>query len=306
VVRRVRILLLACVLAFGLFTISNEWQANAAMKLEQTWLKLDAHERVPPHLWIGAGERASDRPAPGPSIDPYVRPDFAGEMRTVRPAILAAAQRHNRPQLSGMSDHDFAVVIALILYNEHFGWFEERVKPVQALTPFYEDLQRQTNEAGISDLSVWPANIRPSVAIEILRQQVPLPHSTQMMTVPISVAGSQIHPPAYSSASDLYAAVTAEITDPDLAVEYLAANLERGLYRAHAEHVLVTWRTLAAWHNQGIVDPVVLRKNATASDYVRRASAYFGKARGLIDTPPPRPPAWKAAFDNYVDAKVMP
>jgi hypothetical protein len=118
------------------------------------------------------------------------------------------------------------------------------------------------------------------------------------------VAGSQIHPATFSSTSELYAAVTAEITEPDLAVEYLAANLERGLYRARAEHVLVTWRTLAAWHNQGIVDPATLRKNATASDYVRRASAYFGKARSLIDTPPPHPPAWKAALDDYVGAAI--
>jgi len=294
--RRIRIILLASLLAFGLFTISSEWQANAAIKQELAWLKLDAHDRGPARDERGSGQRRSERRRPGPSIDPYVRPEFASEMRALRPAILAAAQRHNRRALSGMSDHDFAVVIALILYNEHFGWFEERVKPVQALTPFYESLQRQTNEAGISDLSVWPANIRPSVALEILDQQVPLPDSTRLLTVPVTVAGSQIRPSAYGSQSDLYAAITAEITQPDLAVEYLAANLERGLYRARVEDVTVTWRTLAAWHNQGIVAPAELRQNATASDYVRRASAYFGTARALIDTPP-RVPHWRQMLE---------
>jgi len=286
VVRRLRLLMLASLLAFGLFTISNEWQANAAIKNESFWLRLDAHERGPANLPARVGQRVSQRRAPGPTIDPYVRPEFASEMRRLRPAILAAARRHNQPEISGMSDHDFAVIIALILYNEHFGWFEERITPVQALTPLYEDLQRQTNETGIGDLSVWPANIRPSVALEILRKQVPLPHSTRMVIEPIRVAGSTINPDVVRSQNELYAMITAEITDPDLAVEYLAANLERGLYRAKLEGVTVTWRTLAAWHNQGIVALEDLRKNLTASDYIRRASAYFGKARALIDTPP--------------------
>jgi hypothetical protein len=302
VVRRLRLLVLAGLLAFGFFTLSNEWQANAAMKHELPWLRLDAHERGPAKISANIEQRASDRRAPGPAIDPYVRPEFAAEMRTLRPTILAAARRHNRPELSGMSDHDFAVIIALILYNEHFGWFEERIRPVQALTPLYEDLQRQTNETGISDLSLWPTNIRPSVALEILRKQVPLPHSSQTVTEPITVAGSTIDPSVVSSQQQLYAMITAEITEPDLAVEYLAANLERGLFRAKLEGVTVTWRTLAAWHNQGIVAPEDLRKNPTASDYIRRASAYFGKARALIDTPPPRAPAWQFGLEEYSGA----
>src|SRR5690349_6681866 len=110
----------------------------------------DRSERDAPSAPAAIGQRAEDRPAPGPAIDPYVRPEFAAEMRVLQPAIIAAAQRHNRPRLSGMSDYEFAVVIAQILYNEHFGWFEERVTPVQVLTPVYEDLQRETNVAGLS------------------------------------------------------------------------------------------------------------------------------------------------------------
>src|SRR5262245_55641827 len=174
-------------------------------------------------------------------------------MRSLQPAIIAAARRHNRPEISHMSDYDFAVIIAQIMYNEHFGWFEERITPVQAFTPLYEDLQRETNAAGLSNLSIWPANIRPSVAIEILRHQLPLPRSTSVITVPVDVAGSRIDLKSYSSQAGLFAAVNREISQPELAVEYLAANLERGLYRARIEGVPVTWRTLAAWHNQGIV-----------------------------------------------------
>jgi hypothetical protein len=210
-------------------------------------------------------------------------------MRSLRPAIIAAARRHNRPELSGMSDYDFAVLIAQIMYNEHFGWFEERVTPAQVFTPLYEDLQRETNAAGLSNLSVWPANIRPSVAVEILRRELPLPRSTSVMTVPIAVAGSRIDLKDYRSQAGLFTAVNEEISQPTLAVEYLAANLERGLYRAQIEGVPVTWRTLAAWHNQGIVSPRDIRDNPTASDYLRRCSAYLGRARALIDQPIPTP-----------------
>jgi hypothetical protein len=268
---------------------------DAAAKAELSHI-YDSHDRVKIDFSPVYGEREVKRRAPGPSIDPYVRPEFAGQMRDLRETIVEAARRHNDPRLSGMTDHDFAVLIALIMYNEHFGWFEERVTPVQALTPLYEDLQRQTNEAGFGNLSVWPANIRPSVAAEILRRQMPLPHGDIMVPVPITVAGSKIRPNAYSSPRELYAAITAEITDPQLAVEYLAANLERGVYRARYEGVPITWRALAAWHNQGIVSPEDIHANSTASDYVRRASAYLSTARALIDTPPQHIPAAKYAL----------
>jgi hypothetical protein len=284
---RLELLLLAALLASGFFFLPQHWRANAAASYAAPIA--DRAERAAPHPPAATGQRLADRRAPGPSIDPYVRPEFAAEMRALQPAILAAAQRHNRRELSHMSDYDFAVVIAQIMYNEHFGWFEERVTPIQAITPLYEDLQRETNAVGLSDLSVWPANIRPSVALEILRRQLPLPRSTSMLTVPVGVAGSRIDPQRYQSQGALYAAISEEISQPALAVEYLAANIERGLYRAQVEGVPVTWRTLAAWHNQGIVAPRDIRNNATASDYLRRCSAYLGKARALIDLPYPTP-----------------
>lgn len=292
-IRRLRILLLATLLASGIFFISNHLRVDAATQRERA--ALDTHDRALLRMGRSVGQRALDRRSPGPAIEPYVRPEFAAEMRDLRATIIAAAERHNRPEQSGMSDHDFAVLIALIMYNEHFGWFEERVTPVQALTPFYESLQRETNEAGLSNLSVWPANLRPSVAAEILRGQVPLPLSGAMWGVPVHVTGTAIRPSDYRSERALYAAITVEITDPQLAVEYLAANLERGVYRARWEGVPPTWRALAAWHNQGIVAPEDIRANPTASDYVRRASAYFGRARALIDTTAPRVPGAKLA-----------
>ncbi|NTV62075.1 MAG: hypothetical protein HGA65_00870 [Oscillochloris sp.] len=228
------------------------------------------------------GSRPNLARAPGLSIDPYIRPEMARRMQRLRPIILAAASRHNCQTLSGMSDQEFASIIATILYNENFGWLEDDIAPLRVVTPLYQDLQRRANESPLgSDFSVWPANLRPSVAAEILRRDLPLADA-RVIHVPVWVAGSRIDPEAYSSQEDLYAAITAEISRDDMAVEYLAANLERGLYRAAAEGAPVNWRTLAAWHNQGIVDPKAARANPTSNDYLRRAAAYLPAARALV------------------------
>lgn len=228
-------------------------------------------------------QRLNKGHAPTLSIEPYIRPSFAEQMRQLRPVILQAAQRHNRPEISHMTDQEFAAVIALILYNENFGSFEDRFASVRPLTPLYQQLQVEANEFSGSNFSVWPANLRPSVALEILRQEVPVPAPTTVITRPITVTGSKIDINSYQSEAELYAAITREINDPVLAVSYLAANLERGLYRAQYEGVPVTWRTLAAWHNQGIVSPKDIRRNPTARSYIYRSSAYIPSAYMLIN-----------------------
>ncbi|MBX0328167.1 hypothetical protein K2Z83_10805 [Oscillochloris sp. ZM17-4] len=239
-----------------------------------------------PSAALEEGPRHGSRPnlarAPGPSIAPYIRPDMARRMAALQPAILAAARRHNPRALSGMSDQELAAVIATILYNENFGWLEDEIAPLRAVTPLYQDLQRRANESPLgSNFSVWPANLRPSVALEILRRELPLP-GARVVSVPVRVAGSRIDPDAYASQEELYAAITREISGDAMAVEYLAANLERGMYRAAEEGAPVSWRTLAAWHNQGIVSPEAIRANAASSDYVRRAAAYLPAARALV------------------------
>ncbi len=236
---------------------------------------------APPAL-AGFGAPLNSLVQPGPTIKPFVRPDLARRLERLRPLILAAAQRHNRPELSGMDDESFAVVIALIIYNENFGWLEEDIPPLRMVTPLYQRLQQAANQRlPGSNFSVWPVNLRPSVALEILKQQLPLADG-RMIRVPVRVAGSQIDPAAYARLADLLAAINAEISRDDLAIAYLAANLERGIYRATLEGLPVTWQTLAAWHNQGIVDVRAIQANPTARDYVRRAAAYLPLARTLI------------------------
>lgn len=225
--------------------------------------------------------RYADRPS-RPTIEAFVRPDLARRMERLRPTILDAARRHNRPELSGMRDEEFAAVIALVIYNENFGWLEDDIAPLRVFTPLYQDLQRRANRSlPGSNFSVWPTNLRPSVALEILEQRLPLANG-ETITVPVRVEGSAIDPADYADQEALFAAITDEISRDDLAVAYLAANLERGLYRAASEGVPVSWRTLAGWHNQGLVDAEQIRANPTSRDYVRRASAYLPLARALV------------------------
>lgn len=236
-----------------------------------------------PHL----GHRITRSSIPRPSIEPYVRTQVNDYVRKLRPIIVRAAARHNHPDLSGMNNEEFAEVIALLIYNEHNGWLEDEVEMLRSVTPLYEDLQVRVNASGVgSDFSIWPSNLRPSVALEILRGQIPVPAPTSVITRPITVAGSQVVPDQYVSQRALLADITQEISRDTLAIEYLAANLERGLYRAHYEGVPVSWRVLAAWHNQGIVQPAQIRANASASDYIRRTTAYLPLAHQLIITRP--------------------
>jgi len=251
--------------------------------LPQPALSQSSHTDIPAR----SGCRSHPFAAPELLIEPYVRPDLAARMEALRPTILAAAARHNRPDLSGMSDTQFAEVIALLMYNEHNGWLEDEVEVLRVLTPFYEHAQVSVNSSGLgSNFSVWPSNLRPSVAQEILQQQVPVPAPTHVITIPLQVAGSSIVPENYTSQEELFAAITREISRDDLAIEYLAANLERGMYRARFENIPVSWRTLAAWHNQGIVQPQQVRANATATAYIQRTSAYLPVAYQLIHTAP--------------------
>lgn len=222
-------------------------------------------------------------------IEPYVRPEFAARLAELRPTILAAAARHNRPHLSGMSQTEFAQVIALVLYNEHNGWLEDDIELLRVLTPAYQEMQIVANRRGLgSNFSVWPSNLRPSVALEIVQQRVPLAEPTLSLTVPLRVEGSAIVPENYHSRAELFAALTEELVQDKLAIEYLAANLERGVYRASFEGVDVSWQVLASWHNQGIVRPDQIRANPYTREYVCRASAYRDAARHLVEQNPER------------------
>src|SRR5262245_27369052 len=96
-------------------------------------------------------------------VEPTARPEFTQELQTLRPVILQAAHRHNAPEVSKMSDADFAVVITLILYNEDLGSFEEKVSFLRAITSVRREVEIDVNKFLGSNLSIRPSNVRPSV-----------------------------------------------------------------------------------------------------------------------------------------------
>ena len=212
---------------------------------------------------------------------PLPRPEFTQELLALRPAILESAHRHNVPSVSKISDADFAVVMTLILYDEDLGSFEEEVRPLRAITSIRREVETDINELLGSNLSIRPSNIRPSVAYEILRHQLPVPAPTNTITVPASVIGSKLTTRTEISQRDLYREITREIAQPDKAVEYLATNLERGIYRAQYEGVPVHWKVLLAWHIRGIVSPRDIQNNRDAYNYTQRVT-YLGYACKLI------------------------
>lgn len=203
---------------------------------------------------------------------PLVSPQFNRYMETMRPVILEAAQRHNHHHISRMNDKDFAVVMSLILYNEHSGWAEDIIPSLRRISPIYQGLQISSNELIGTNLSVRPTNLRPSVGLEILQNQIPVKGQEQFIIVPLTVHGSNIQIKNYTSKSKLYTEINNEIIQPDLSIEYLAVNLERGLYRSEHEGINVSWRTLVAWHIRGVVSPRDIQENKAALAYTRRTT----------------------------------
>src|SRR5215213_6415635 len=84
--RRLELLLLAALLALGLFFLPRHWRADAAAAYHATITDQAEHtKRATP----ATGQRTADRRAPRRSINPYVRPDICQPDR--RPALRSLA-----------------------------------------------------------------------------------------------------------------------------------------------------------------------------------------------------------------------
>ena len=218
---------------------------------------------------------------------PYVNADFQASMYLLRSEIMASAVRHNIAALSGLSDYEFALVLTALLYFENNGVLQQRTGVEHHATYCYQHAQTLMNYTGLTDFSVWPANLRPSVGLSLLRGEMPyIDHTYQAAVVqrPITIYGSHLqvamhkHPGWEPSLS----AVAAEITDPVLAVEYLAANFEMALYRADYDWVPHSWMTLVAWHNQGLVDPQAMLRHHQLQTVLPQVAMYLPVAHELF------------------------
>ncbi len=210
--------------------------------------------RVAPYLKRGSG---------------YVRPEFRADVARDRIRILTIAKRYNIRSQTNMSDSQFATVMVTILYTEHNGWLEDEFPIIRPITPIYQNAQAFSNTWFGSNFSVWPSNLRPSVVREILSKSVPQ-------------VGTVVLPLAIPPVADLQLNAQQLANTPDSAYELLGANLRRGVYRAQHEGVIVTWQTLLAWHNAGIVNPTVMAKNPSLLHYLSRAVPYISPAQSLF------------------------
>jgi|GEM_PF-5621200 len=203
-------------------------------------------------------------------------------MSAQRAAIIASAQRH------GLAPE----VLAAILYNEMLGK-EQRF--LDTLIPGDSVVSRTVRESllgwhfltlkqlqwGIkgvaallgTNLTVGPTGIRVSVGREIRTE--------------VAVVGGYYHPTGLMERPSL----VLDLMIPDVSIEYLAANLERGLRRAPAGQA-DDWRVSARWHNTGLtayrpdVPPSVWKKG---TEYVARVQAFLPEVTAILDAGPTPP-----------------
>jgi hypothetical protein len=231
--------------------------------------------------------------------DPYVDPAFELTMLRLRPAIVASAARHNRRAVTGISDDQFAVVLAAQLYFEYNSTLATRNGLGRAITPIYQEAQEVANVVGMGNFSVWPANLRPSVAASLLRGEMPYITASNVHTarlIPLTIHGSRLqalmrqrHPGEWEPSESV---ITEEIARPELAVEYLAANFEVASYRAQFDWAPVSWMTFAAWHNQGVVSPASIAANGQLAQVLPTIETYLPAAMRLVYVPPLPQPAF--------------
>jgi hypothetical protein len=199
-----------------------------------------SHERTIPYrlaLWIIAGVLvvAALLAAAAPIV-----PRF---MVAQQPAIAASAQRHGVPQ----------TWLAAVLYNEMLGtedrWLHRLLPGEDGLSRTLRDgllgwhfltikrawwgLKTLADLAG-ADTTLGPACLRVSVGREIRAE--------------VSMAGGAYQPRGLWERPSLIC----DLSDPSTAIEYLAANLERGQRRLTPAD-RGNWAASARWQNTGLL-----------------------------------------------------
>jgi hypothetical protein len=204
-----------------------------------------------------------------------VVPTFVASQRQ---AILFSAQRHDVPP----------DVLAAVFYNEMFG---QEARLLHTAIPGDSDLASAVRDSllGIDFLTIkqlqigvkcmaalaganttiGPAGIRISVGREIESET--------------TIAGSRHQLTGLAERPSLIA----DLMSPSTAMEYLAANLQRGMRRAAPEQA-GDWTVSARWHNTGVISdrPDVPRPVWNkGSRYIARVQTFQPEVRLLLDLP---------------------
>ena len=199
-------------------------------------------------------------------------------MASQRQALLLSAQRHDIPP----------DVLAAIFYNEMFG---QETRLLRSVIPGDSALASNVRESALglhflttkqlqiglkcmaavagANTTIGPAGIRISVGREIERET--------------SIAGSHYRQSGLAERPSL----VVDLMSPATAIQYLAANLRRGIRRAGPE-LAGDWTVSARWHNTGIISdrPDVPRPVwDKGSQYITRVQTFRPEVRSLLGLP---------------------
>ena len=224
-------------------------------------------------------------------------------------AIRSSAQRHN-PPFSGLSHDQFAAIMVSIIMNE------QQAAAPEIVLDILDCLQEFAVDVFDMEFSVGLVNFRLSVVGEIISATLPQNNEDgrpQVSTVPLapiqgidngtifielapwqmdSVYGPNLVEVPATTANE---ALSRIIADDALAIEFLATNLERGVYAMKQAGLLGiseerTVKSLAAWHNKGIVSPSLIDRNNEATSYAQSSWKYYTQgAHGVVQALATRP-----------------
>ena len=170
--------------------------------------------------------------------------------------ILGCAARHNTIK-TNMDDDAFAALMTAILHIEG-------KLPGNGKTPADQQRDRDNDFYATFGFngSSGVAKISQSVAIQILRGEIPGMPGKYCYSIaggyPEAGAFAQIGGAACDSRGcwdARFIPVASELAHPELSLEYLAANLERGADRVNTLGYQASVFNLAAWHNAGVQTP---------------------------------------------------
>jgi len=218
----------------------------------------------------------------------------AGELQSIaelRPYILDSARNHNT-SLTNMDDNSFAALMAAILHWE--GKLNGNGKPQGTIGDAFDpNTSSQWHDAAkelggalmVGGQSYGIANIRIDVAMQILQGQIPgIPgtfcyqiaggydsNSLNWASFWSGVFGSWMPPEQV-----LYY----QLAQPEISLEYLAANLQRGADRINAKGYEASIFNLASWHNQGVQTPEFIK--SPNADQVVNGLSYANQVLNVL------------------------
>lgn len=228
-------------------------------------------------------------------------------INNLRSDIFASARRHCTPK-TNMDENAFAALMTAILHVEG-------KLPGNGNTPAVQEENKKKDEAAFwygANVSTGIAKIKPSVAVQILRGEIPKMTEQWCYTIegrdPIAEAVIRFGPSACDGPWEKcwdprFWRAAAELSNPKISLEYLAANLERGADRINLLGAQASVFNLAAWHNRGAQTPEEFRRSLDAQSYGNVILSLMPTAFRVLNVQGRYLP-YNAVEQEFVDARL--